>query len=151
MEPLGDQRPFPLKLHDVHHLTKLAIINLLVTVLDALSSPPSSWQRRTAICLGREVLEIFTIFGIEPMMLCHCTDCRRLREQSRLRYFVVFVAELEVVAQKMQTQWMESREEIANLISEAEMVSTAWQKRRFNLFGTAGREQGNMSLDVDER
>lgn len=33
-------------------------------------------------------------------------------------------------------------------IGEAEMVTKAWQKRRPNLFGTAGREQGNMSVDM---
>jgi hypothetical protein len=84
----GDQPPFPLKLHDVHHLPKLAILNLLVTVLNATTV---AVEFMTALDCdmpwNERVLEICTIFGIEPTMSCRCTDCRRLRKQSPSRYF----------------------------------------------------------------
>jgi hypothetical protein len=68
----GDQSPLPLKSHDVHLLAKLTILNLLVTVLDALPSAPSSWQHRNCdMPWNEKVLEIFTIFGVEPTMSCH--------------------------------------------------------------------------------
>jgi hypothetical protein len=92
----GDQPPFPLKLHDVHHLAKLAILNLLVTVLDATIEFMAALD--CDMPWNEKVLEICTIFGIEPTMSCRCTDCRRLRKQSRSRYFGVFVAGLGVFA-----------------------------------------------------